>query len=179
LRALEITNGAFHLELIEDRNGELHFLEIGARVGGGEIPFIMHDLFGVDLVGEWLRIEVQEPPIDLSGANRIEVGGFLMIPEPEEVPCRVIYCTSLKATVPFLYREILPQPGEIFDGGGGYSHISGRFHFQGPREARIEASIHQAIAMFELVVEPIAESSKPQGEQAKYIARTECWKSLA
>ncbi|CAZ88405.1 putative biotin carboxylase [Thiomonas arsenitoxydans] len=40
----------FHLELF-DRGNELLFLEIGARVGGAEIPFIWREIRGIDLIG--------------------------------------------------------------------------------------------------------------------------------
>ena len=40
----------FHLELFDDGD-TLHFLEIGARVGGAEIPFIWREVRDIDLVG--------------------------------------------------------------------------------------------------------------------------------
>lgn len=40
----------FHLELF-DADGELQFLEIGARVGGAEIPFLWREVRDIDLVG--------------------------------------------------------------------------------------------------------------------------------
>lgn len=40
----------FHLELFDDGD-ELTFLEIGARAGGAEIPFIWRELRGIDLLG--------------------------------------------------------------------------------------------------------------------------------
>jgi hypothetical protein len=154
LQALELSNGAFHLEVIENQHGELYFLEIGARVGGGEIPFIHCDLFGVDLVGEWLRIQFDLPPINLSGANQIHSGGFLMIPEPHNSPCEIIKVTSLINFIPEIYREIIPQPGDVLDGKGGYEHISGRFHFKGAEEGAVEAAIYRAIDLFRIEIDP-------------------------
>lgn len=40
----------FHLELFDDGD-ILHFLEIGARVGGAEIPFLWREVHDIDLVG--------------------------------------------------------------------------------------------------------------------------------
>ena len=40
----------FHLELF-DKGDELLFLEIGARVGGAEIPFLWREVRGIDLLG--------------------------------------------------------------------------------------------------------------------------------
>ena len=155
LQALELSNGAFHLEVIENQCGELYFLEIGARVGGGEIPFIHCDLFGVDLVGEWLRIQFDLPPINLGGAYQTYSGGFLMIPEPRNTPCEVLKVTSLMNFIPEIYREIIPQLGDVLDGKGGYEHISGRFHFKGTDEVAVEAAIYKAIDLFQIEVDPL------------------------
>ncbi|MGX4731045.1 ATP-grasp domain-containing protein [Pseudomonas corrugata] len=43
-------NIVFHLELFDDGD-ELYFLEIGARVGGAEIPFLWREVRDIDLVG--------------------------------------------------------------------------------------------------------------------------------
>ncbi|MGC3892663.1 ATP-grasp domain-containing protein [Pseudomonas urmiensis] len=40
----------FHLELFDDGE-QLHFLEIGARVGGAEIPFLWREVRDIDLLG--------------------------------------------------------------------------------------------------------------------------------
>ncbi|WP_235668342.1 ATP-grasp domain-containing protein [Pseudomonas coronafaciens] len=40
----------FHLELFDDGD-DLYFLEIGARVGGAEIPFLWREVRDIDLVG--------------------------------------------------------------------------------------------------------------------------------
>jgi hypothetical protein len=163
LKALDLTNGAFHLEVIEDERGNFYFLEIGARVGGGEIPFIYRDLFGVDLIGEWLRIEFDLPPLNLNGISKSVFGGFLMIPEPGNTPCQVVNTTSLINIIPEIYREILPQPGDVLDGKGGYEKISGRFHFRGLNEAVTIAAIRAAIAQFRIDVVPIASETSTVG----------------
>lgn len=150
LKALELTNGAFHLEVIENQLGDFYFLEIGARVGGGEIPFVYRDLFEIDLIGEWLRIEFDEPSINLNGAKRMLSGGFLMIPEPRNTPCQVVNTTSLINTIPEIYKEILPKPGDVLDGKGGYDNISGRFCFQGADEVTVESAIRKAIDLFKI-----------------------------
>jgi hypothetical protein len=161
LRALGLTNGAFHLEVIEDEKGKLYFLEIGARVGGGEIPFVIRDLFGIDLVGEWLRIEFGLPPINSEGSNKSISGGFLMIPEPKNLPCKVVNRTSLLYDIPEIYNEILPQVGDVFESKGSYDRISGRFHFKGDSEKAVETAIRKAIQQFQIDV--ISSSSELVG----------------
>lgn len=153
LQALGHDNGCFHLELI-DGPGGLCFLEIGARVGGGEIPFVIKDLYGLDLVQEWIRIELGMGPF-LPELEDTILGGFLMIPEPQSVPVEVVERTSLLGQVPSLYREILPSVGSTLDGKGGYDKIGGRFHFRGGGEGELEEAIAQAKASYQLTVVPL------------------------
>jgi biotin carboxylase len=155
LRALELATGAFHLELFHTPDDELVFLEIGARVGGGEIPFLTKDLFGVDLVREWVKLQLGESAAPC-GESEPVLGGFLMMPEPPSVPCRVIRCSSLVGRVPGLYKEIVPSPGQVLDGQGGYEHISGRFLFRGHRSTQVEAAVRQASRLFRIDCEPLA-----------------------
>lgn len=147
LRALGLHQGAFHLEVIEGREG-FHFMEIGARVGGGEIPFVIRDLFGVDLIGDWLRLELGEAPATLAvdRAESPEIGGFLMIPEP--VGCELVSRRSPLGSVPGLYDHDLPLPGHVFDGRGGYDVLLGRFRFRGAAPEAVERAIWRTLDLY-------------------------------
>jgi hypothetical protein len=151
LTTLGLSDGAYHLELILSETDELVFLELNARVGGAEITFLMRDLFGIDLVGAWVQLQ-------LSGVYRLpaetppDVGGWLLVPEPVDIPCEAVACTSLKEMTPCLYKEILPAPGHRFYGDGGYENISGRFRFHGPSSAAVEQAIYDVLAAFRLDV---------------------------
>ncbi len=147
LEALGLDRGAFHLEVIEGRHG-LCFLEIGARVGGGEIPFVIHDLFGVDLIGDWLRIDLEQQPttVESSDSEAPVLGGFLMIPEP--VGSRLVARNSPIGSVNGLYDAVLPEIGHRFDGKGGYENILGRFRYRGASRQAIEAAIHRTLSLY-------------------------------
>ncbi|MFH7597086.1 biotin carboxylase [Streptomyces racemochromogenes] len=150
LRALGLRTGAFHLEVIEHRDGPV-FLEVGARVGGGEIPFVCRDVYGVDLVGDWIRLELGEAPLTVPAAGS-ECGGFLMVPEP--VGMRLLARPELRGTVAGLYAEILPEPGRVFTGDGGYDEILGRFRFRAASPQAVEAAIRSAIDQYRCELEP-------------------------
>ena len=158
LAALGLVTGAFHLELIRRPSppgGEqVVFLEIGGRVGGAEIPFIWRDVYGFDLIGEWLRVQLGEPPRVPETPPGGEVAGFLIVPEPEAVPCRVIAAPSLARRVPFLYEEVLPAPGDVLDGTGGYERIGGRFRFRGGSSIQVERAVRTAMAEYRLEYQP-------------------------
>lgn len=156
LETLGLHDGAFHIELIHSESDELVFLELNARVGGAEITFLMRDLFGIDLVGAWVAMQIsgksQLPKtFDHSGV----MGGWLLIPEPQEIPCEVVDCASLIGKVPHLYREILPKPGHRFHGDGGYENIAGRFRFNAPTAAKVEEAIYEVLATFKIKIQGI------------------------
>lgn len=151
LRALGIGDGAFHLEIIESPAG-LAFLEVGARVGGGEIPFVFRDVYGVDLVGDWIRIELAEEPRTVPGQDAGEHAGFLMI--PEVVGQRLVARRSMVGVVPGLYAEVLPPVGHVFDGHGGYETLLGRFRYRAPTPDAVEAAIHRTLSLYEYALAP-------------------------
>jgi predicted ATP-grasp superfamily ATP-dependent carboligase len=154
LRGIGLRVGAFHLELFLTGSGEFLFLEIGARVGGGEINFVIQDVLGIDIFSLWLGLEMgQELPAVIP--DRGAVGGFLLIPEPRDIPCRVDSVTSLLGRVDCLYCEILPQVGQILDGSGGYETISGRFRFKGDSEEQVVAAIKKVVHLFDMKYSPI------------------------
>jgi hypothetical protein len=150
LRALELRSGAFHLEIIVGPGDELCFLEIGARVGGGEIPFLGQALFGLDMMRAWVDIELGQDAEYLRAIEGDRLGGFLMIPEPRDVPARLVHVSSLAGKVDCLLKETLPPAGHVFDGKGGYEQISGRFLFAGGSSHQVEAAIQSAIAQFSI-----------------------------
>jgi hypothetical protein len=155
LQALELRSGAFHLEVILGPGDELYFLEIGARVGGGEIPFLGQALFGLDMMRAWVDIELGQDAEYLRSIDSERMGGFLMIPEPRSVPAKLVSVSSLAGKIEGLLKETLPPVGHVFDGKGGYEHISGRFLFAGDSPRAVEAAIRGAIAQFSILTEHV------------------------
>ncbi|HEY0641354.1 MAG TPA: ATP-grasp domain-containing protein [Pseudonocardiaceae bacterium] len=149
LSALGLDSGAFHIEIIEAATG-LTFLEVGARVGGGEIPFVSRDVYGVDLIGDWIRIELGMRPRTLPAAPPAEHAGFLMLPEPVGHTLRSR--TPMLGRIPHLYDEVLPPVGHVFDGNGGYETILGRFRYRGADADAVESAIRTTIADYSYVL---------------------------
>ncbi|MCU1719025.1 acetyl-CoA carboxylase biotin carboxylase subunit family protein [Pseudomonas sp. 5P_3.1_Bac2] len=153
--ALQLRCTAFHLEIFVQPDGSLVFLEIGARVGGSEVPHLINKVFGINLYEHWLRRlagdQLQLPIIDQDPS-----GGWLIIPKPVQLPCRVVQAHSLRDSVPMLWRELLPEPGQILDAGGGYDALhSGRFIFIGGSEATIEEAIQYTTQTYQFQAEPL------------------------
>ncbi len=152
LRALDLANGAFHLEIIDGSDG-LYFLEIGARVGGGEIPFTMFDTFGVDMYATWVKQQLDPTFQVLTKAGSSDLlAGFLIIPEPVGKRLKEV---SIPTDITTMYASIVPPINHVFDGDGGYDEILGRFRYRGQSEAQIEADIKETLHRFSYHLEDI------------------------
>lgn len=58
LESFGLLRGVSHTEFIQAADGELHFLETSARVGGAYIVDVVEAATGVNLWREWARIEI-------------------------------------------------------------------------------------------------------------------------
>lgn len=146
----------FHLEVFCDRDtGSCAFLEVGARVGGGEIPFVWQEVHGYDLMEAAFRIALGQPPRPLGTPFR-EVGGILLVPAPAARPCRVTEVTPMLGTVPGLYAEALLRPGEVIPAADAYyEHVGGRFRFRGGSSAAVEEAVVATARRYRVRAEPV------------------------
>jgi hypothetical protein len=160
LEILGMADGIFHLEVIQTSDG-LAFLEVGARVGGGEIPFTFRDVYGVDLLGDWVQMELGRAPRTAPGRNATEHAGFLMI--PEAVGKRVTARTSMLGSVACLYAEVLPEVGHVFDGHGGYDILLGRFRYRGASADAVRAAIDATLDQYRYELERAEEGDARKG----------------
>ncbi len=58
LRAFGLERGATHAEFIRGQDGQYYFLEVAARVGGANIEQLVEAASGLNLWGEWARMEI-------------------------------------------------------------------------------------------------------------------------
>lgn len=159
LRALALRGSAFHLELF-NRDGELIFLEVGARVPGADVPYTVHRAFGINLFRLWVDAAL-DLPVALPVISPPRSAGWVTIPRPTPLPRRVVSAGSLLGRIPGLYRELIPAPGDLLtDTGGGYTHLQGgRFLIEGASEREVLASIREVVARYELVTTPVSTAS--------------------
>lgn len=75
--SLDIRFGELNIEIILDKDDNVHFLELGPRAGGNMIPIQLSDAFGIDLVKANVQAAMGEKPGFL--ANPIhELPGYYM-----------------------------------------------------------------------------------------------------
>lgn len=116
---LDIRFGEMNIELLLDRNDNVHFLEVGPRAGGNMIPLQLSDAFGTDLVKANVLVAMGENP-QIEGIPR--EGCFVtyvLHSHKDGIFAGVDFSSEI---APYIYRKIIykreGEPVEIFDGAG-------------------------------------------------------------
>jgi hypothetical protein len=150
-----LTDGplVFHLELFVEPGADgpvCSFLEVGARAGGAEIPFLWRQVHGYDLMHAVAAVQLGlAPPPPPAPAGPREVAGLLLVPAPAERPCRITAVTSMLGRTPGPYAEIVPPVGAVLPAGDSvFEHAAGRFRFRGRSTAEVERAILTTLADF-------------------------------
>ena len=155
LTALGLHSSAFHLELF-DTGDELVFLEVGARVPGADVSYVINDVHGVNLWRLWVDVLLGRP-VNPPDPDPELSGGWLIIQGPKPLPQKVTAATSLLGRIPHLYRELVPRAGEVLvSRPGSYATLQGgRFLFRGGTQEQIEQAVRQTLAQHRLTTEPV------------------------
>lgn len=156
MRALSDRALVFHLEMFLDADtGTCAFLEVGARVGGAEIPLIWQEVHGHDLMETAFRIQLGLPIDEEVPQITDEVAGWLLVPAPVSRPCRITEITPMVGRQPGPYAEVLLTAGEVLpDADSYYEHVGGRFRFRGESGQAVEAAIRATVDGFRVSAEP-------------------------
>lgn len=169
LRALTDHPTVFHLELFVDAaSGRCRFLEVGARVGGAEVPLVWREVHGVDLMAVACALQLGRTP-DLGSAPEgggapVEdaVAGWLLVPAPAERPCRITRSRSMLGLRPGPYAERVLDEGDVLpDAEAYYEHVGGRFRFRGATSADVEAAVRATAAEFRVAGEHLSADLEP------------------
>jgi hypothetical protein len=86
LRAFELERGATHAEFIRGEDGRYYFLEVAARVGGANIEQLVEAASGLNLWGEWARMEIayaQGRPYEVALAREAYAGILVCLARQE------------------------------------------------------------------------------------------------
>lgn len=60
--ALHLKGGEMNIEIIVDKDDNIHFLELGPRAGGNMIPIQLSDAYGVDLIRANISVAMGDKP---------------------------------------------------------------------------------------------------------------------
>ncbi|MBD1539307.1 ATP-grasp domain-containing protein [Arthrobacter sp. S13_S34] len=160
LRGITQEPQVFHLELFA-RNAKLtefDFLEIAARVGGAEIPYVWREVHNTDLLAIAFSIQAGQQiclPPRLPDRTTGDVAGWLIVPPSSPSPCVVDAADSRIGTAG-VYAEVLPVVGAVMPNVGGYEMTGARFRFRGQDTATVAKELLTLASNYELTTRPTA-----------------------
>jgi biotin carboxylase len=172
LAALSDAPTVFHLEIFVDADAESSpvctFLEVGARTGGAEIPFVWREVHGYDLMEAAMRIQLgwDIPSVPTRVPPTEAVGGWLLVPAPAARPCRITEVTPMVGRLPGPYAESVLRPGQVLPAADAYyEHVGGRFRFRGTTSAEVEHAIVTTAAHYRVAAQPVPHRALAAAEE--------------
>lgn len=120
--SLDIRFGEMNIEILLDKEDNVHFLELGPRAGGNMIPIQLSDAFGIDLVKANVQAAMGETP-DFIGKSVDALPGCYMHYVLHSYVDGTFKCVEIDETIKkFVYREVIYKKEgdlvETFDGAG-------------------------------------------------------------
>lgn len=120
--ALGIRFGEMNIEILLDKNDNVHFLELGPRAGGNMIPIQLSDALGIDLVKANVQAAMGETPHFIGkplNPNRGYYIHYVLHSYRAGILKEIVIDDTIK---PFVYREVPYKKAgdavEYFDGAG-------------------------------------------------------------
>ncbi|MGA4845933.1 ATP-grasp domain-containing protein [Streptomyces sp. G5(2025)] len=165
-RAMSAEPWVFHLELFLSGSSEapqLHVLEVGARPGGAEIPFLWREVHGVDLMHVAFALQAGAPVPDF--AQRAvsdqpgECAGWLLVPTPAARPCRVTAAEKQWDAEQGPYAERIPAKGQTLSAVPGYEHSGARFRFRAASSAEVQRAVERTVLGFDYRCTPLDDTA--------------------
>lgn len=120
--ALDIRFGELNIEILFDKDDNVHFLELGPRAGGNMIPIQLSDAFGIDLVKANVQAAMGHKPDFIDATNGTPDGCYMHYVLHSYKEGRFCKLLIDAAVAPYVYRQVLYKKQgdkvEVFDGAG-------------------------------------------------------------
>ncbi len=122
ITALGVRFGEMNIEILLDKDDNVHFLELGPRAGGNMIPVQLSDAFGIDLVKANVQAAMGMKP-DFVGKSVNALPGCYMHYVLHSYEAGMFGSIEIDESIKKnVYREVIyKRPGdivEVFDGAG-------------------------------------------------------------
>lgn len=120
--ALDIRFGELNIEIILDKDDNVHFLELGPRAGGNMIPVQLSDAFGIDLIRANVQTAMGETP-DFVNSQVKPLAGCYMHYVLHSYENGIFNDIEIDENIEkYIYRKVIYKKAgdnvEIFDGAG-------------------------------------------------------------
>ncbi|MEU1021170.1 hypothetical protein ABZ366_03480 [Streptomyces sp. NPDC005904] len=154
LRALDLTDSTFHMELFHTPEDELVFLEIGNRFGGAGISWHQRTVYGVDLAKEAALACLGRPsdlatPTTMLDHREVGASGWLYMPAVTGA-VRVVAVTGLDELPSSVVAVDTPAVGDVLDADGRIWPTAGGFLVSGESTAAVEQDMTRIIHTYTL-----------------------------
>ncbi|MCC5881604.1 MAG: ATP-grasp domain-containing protein [Halomonas sp.] len=124
LRLLDMKTGAFNVEFLVDAQGEIWFLEIGARNGGGRISDAIRLATGVDMTAYTVEAALGEDCSEITTAQPVGYWSDLMLHSLETGTFESIWLSD--AIQPCIHDlDLWVKPGHHVEAASGSHHVIG------------------------------------------------------
>lgn len=119
---LDVRFGEMNIEILLDKEDNVHFLELGPRAGGNMIPIQLSDAFGIDLVKANVQAAMGETP-DFIGTELKPLSGCYMHYVLHSYENGAFKDVEVDGSISrFIYRKVIyKKVGDVvesFDGAG-------------------------------------------------------------
>jgi len=155
----------FHCKLFVDETAEppaCTFLDVVCRPGGGEIPFVWREVYGIDLMALECGLQCGFVPDAPGEPAAAELGGSLLVPWLGPRPARITEATSMIGHPNGPYAETLPTVGSVVPAlSGTYEQVAGRFRFRGQSTEDVTLRILITARDYVLRSSPLLEDPEP------------------
>ena len=122
ITSLDIRFGELNIEILLDKDDNVHFLELGPRAGGNMIPIQLSDAFGIDLVKANVQAAMGEKPDFLTHSVNALPGCFMHYVLHSYIAGTFEGIEIDEQIENNVYRQVIyKNPGdkvEVFDGAG-------------------------------------------------------------
>jgi biotin carboxylase len=149
LLALDFHSCAFHLELFITKGDDLVFLEVGARVAGADVPYVIAKSTGVNLFKHWVDL-ILYSETEISPINN-GYGAWVLFGLPEKLPQVVAEVSDFFGEVNSVYRQLTPKLNSPLIKERGYCSLqSGRFLFSDDNHKALTKDVERVVNEFNI-----------------------------
>ncbi|MEU7633230.1 hypothetical protein AB0C34_25165 [Nocardia sp. NPDC049220] len=151
------TPTVFHLEYFlghrDDGSPHIRFLEVAARISGGETPNLWREVHDYDLIGAALDIQLGRPLHTGQLTDGLVIGDLIIRP-PTPPPCTIVATHLELPDGVGPYWQQIPATGSQIQETAGYQDIGASFRFRGHSSTEVRTAIEATTAGFRMECVP-------------------------